>query len=82
MSKRVKISRADSDDPTLIERATTCMSARRTSIFKDFITGTQISKRRDRDQRWSLLMLDPLILYIFAGCAVILALGMASGDFS
>jgi hypothetical protein len=32
--------------------------------------------------RWSPLMFDPLILYVFAGCVVILAPGMASSDFS
>jgi hypothetical protein len=50
--------------------------------LKNSVISTQISKGRDRDQSWSLLMLDPLILYIFAGCMVILAIGMASSDFS
>jgi hypothetical protein len=61
--------------------ASAAVAARRTN-FKGPVRGAQIRKQRDRGQRRSLLMLDPLVLYIFAGCVVILALGIASGDFS
>jgi hypothetical protein len=50
--------------------------------LKDSVIGRPIGSGRDRDQCRSLLMLDPLILYIFAGCVVILALGMAAIDLS
>jgi hypothetical protein len=50
--------------------------------FNEAVRGVPIRRRRDRDQRWSLQMLDPLFLYILTSCMVILALGVAAGDFS
>jgi hypothetical protein len=50
--------------------------------LNDAVRGPQVGKRRDRDQPRSLLMLDPSIVYILASCMVILAVGVASGDFS